>query len=79
MKYDPVIKKEDLKHGAYYKGRCRNATIARWNAEKEVFSHWRTKFTSTFIETIKCPEDDKVYDVFIAVEEIEPEEEIPFR
>lgn len=79
MNYEPVIKKEDLKHGVYYIGRCRNATMARWNADEQQFYHFRTKFGHKFIENIKCPEDEKVYDVFIAEEICDnPEYEIPF-
>lgn len=78
MDYTPKIKKEDLKHGHYYKGRCRNATVARWNAEKGCFIHWRTKYTFKFLEEIKCPEDEQYYDVFVTEYELETvEEEIP--
>lgn len=77
--YTPKIAKGDLKHGAYYRGCCRNAEVARWNADKQKFYHHRTKFNHTFIEDIKCPEDDQVFDVFVAEEEIPtPEKEIPF-
>lgn len=80
MDYTPTIKKENLKHGHYYRGRCRNAEFARWNANEECFYHWRYKFGDTFIETIKCPEDDNVYDVFVVWGEIiNPDIEIPFR
>lgn len=64
--YTPIIPKKDLVHGQYYVGSCRNATLARWDGEKEVFYHWRTKWNNTFIENIHCPEDDEVYDVFVA-------------
>lgn len=61
--YEPVIKKEDLEYGAYYKGTCRNANEARW---------------TTFLESILCPEDEKVYDVFVTTEKLEtPTKEIP--
>lgn len=78
--FTPVIPKEKLEHGAYYKGRCRNASIARWDSELEHFFHWRTKFGQTFLEIIKCPEDEKYWDVFVATEKIEnPEIEIPIK
>ena len=64
--YTPVIPKLNLEHGAYYQGRCRNASIARWNGERGVFVYWRTKFNDTFLEEIRCPEDDKHFDVFVA-------------
>ena len=80
MDYTPKIPKEQLKHGAYYNGRCRNATVARWNGDEQQFYHWRTKFGTTFIETIKCPEDEQRFDVFVTYEEnLAPEKEIPFK
>jgi hypothetical protein len=78
--YTPKIPKSELVHGAYYLGRCRNARIARWNAEFQLFFHWRTKFGQRFVETIRAPEDDQVYDVFVAEEIVTSvDEEIPFR
>ena len=77
-RYIPKIAKKDLIHGAYYSGRCRNANEARWNANKQIFVHWRTKFNSTFLEEIKHPEDDKLFDVFVVTEILEqPTKEIP--
>lgn len=73
-RYNPKIKKEDLVHGEYYLGRCRNAHIARWNKEKGLFFHWRTKYTFNFIETIHCPEDESHYDVFVAERVLTPTE-----
>jgi hypothetical protein len=79
MDYTPKIAKKDLAHGAYYYGRCRNATIARWNAKTEKFFYFRNKFGETFIEEICHPEDDKLYDVFIVEKEIDPPvKKIPF-
>ena len=79
-----VFSKEELIHGFYYRGHCRNATVARWNNEKKVFVHWRTKFGDRFLEEIRCPEDDQVYDVFYADSIIYPRDitddmVIPFR
>lgn len=75
-----MIAKADLIHGAYYTGHCRNATVARWNADAQHFTHWRTKFGMTFTETIKHPDDEKNYDVFIPERIIDtPEIEIPFK
>jgi hypothetical protein len=62
---EPIIKKENLIHGAYYRGKCRNADVARWDGTNECFWHWRYKF-GLFTEQIKCPEDDDYYDVFVA-------------
>jgi hypothetical protein len=78
-RYIAKVAKKDLVHGAYYTGRCRNASEARWNADKQVFVYWRTKFSSTFLEEINHPEDDKMFDVFVVKEIVEvPTKEIPF-
>ena len=77
MDYTPKIAKADLVHGAYYQGRCRNATIARWNADDEQFYHWRYKF-GWFVDTICHPEDEQDFDVFVVEAPCEPEKEIPF-
>lgn len=69
------IPKSELVRGIYYKGRCRNATVARWDGER--FHHWRTKFGYTFLEEIKCPEDEHHYDVFYAQEVTDVTKEIP--
>ena len=61
---DGGIVKESLVHGTYYYGRCRNASIARWDAVKQVFVHWRQKFGSVFLEEIHCREDELHFDVF---------------
>jgi len=80
MDYTPKIVKADLEHGAYYIGRCRNATEARWNENEQCFVHWRTKFGSTFLEEIKHPEDEKHFDVFVVESKIDkPEQEIPLK
>lgn len=67
---EKFITKADLKHGAYYKGRCRNAQYARWNGDTQLFWHWRTKFTTKYLESTHHPDDDKVYDVFYPHEEL---------
>lgn len=72
-----MIPKNELVDGAYYKGTCRNADIARWSAEHQKFFHWRFKFGHTFIEEIRHPEDEQRYDVFVPEELIEEHIEIP--
>ena len=67
-----LLRKEQLEHGRYYAGRCRNARIARWHAEAECFVHWRTKFNARFLERIKHPVDEKYFDVFLVTGEAEP-------
>jgi len=71
----PILPKEKLVHGGYYKGRCRNATVARWNAEEQRFYHWREKLGRIYIETIKYPTDEQEpwWDVFDVVEELTSE------
>jgi len=77
--YEAKIAKQNLIHGAYYAGSCRNASEARWNDDKQVFVHWRTKFNHTFLEEIKHPEDDQLFDVFVVEHILEnPSKEIPF-
>jgi len=74
-----VIPKAQLRHGVYYRGTCRNATIARWNNDEQRFYHWRTEWGQTFIETICHRDDDDQWDVFDAFEEVpDPVQEIPF-
>jgi len=73
-----TLNKADLIHGAYYKGECRNAEEARWNAEKQLFYYWRTKWGARFLATIHHPEDDEIYDVFVVERLCDATEEIPF-
>jgi len=58
-----IIPKKDLKKNTYYRGKCRNASVALWNGFE--FIYVRTKFGSSFNEDIKHPEDDNGYDLFI--------------
>lgn len=75
----PILPKTVLVDGAYYIGRCRNATVARWSAARECFFHWRQKFDRIFVEEIKHPIDDNHFDVFRVVRELtDPKFEIPF-
>ena len=65
-----ILPKDLLVHGGYYKGRCRNASVARWNAKGQRFYHWREKFGRIYIETIKYPTDETEpwWDVFDVIE-----------
>lgn len=75
----PVLSKEVLVDGAYYIGRCRNATVARWNAKQGSFFHWCVKFGRIYIEEIKHPIDEEYFDVFRVVRQLlDPKFEIPF-
>ena len=71
MDYTPKIAKADLEHGAYYVGRCRNASEARWDANKNRFVHWRTKFGHKYLEEICHHEDNKHFDVFVVEKKTE--------
>ncbi len=74
-----TLAKDQLVHGKYYEGTCRNATLARWNIERNRFFHWRVKFGHHFVEAICHPDDEQHYDVFLANREVEaPELPIPF-
>ncbi len=73
-----MIAKSDLKHGAYYRGTCRNAELARWNAKLGVFMHLRLKWGREYPEAICHPDDEGVFDVFTPEAEVTaPEREIP--
>jgi uncharacterized protein (DUF433 family) len=77
----PIMPRDQLQHGHYYKGRCRHATVARWNADDRCFYHWREKFGRIYIEDIKYPTDETEpgWDTFDVVEELQIQKfEIPF-
>jgi hypothetical protein len=75
----PILPKSALVHGQYYKGRCRNASVARWNEVGNCFLHWREKFQAIFVESIKHPEDEVQFDVFRVYELLpNPKFTIPF-
>lgn len=78
----PHIAKNFLQHGCYYFGNCRNTTVARWNEHEQCFYYWRTKWQSTYLETIKHRTDDDIFDVFdayILLSSNEVERYIPLR
>jgi len=80
LTYRPVLPKSELQHGHYYVGRCRNASVARWNANQQCFYHWRKKFDRIYIQKIKHPVDEPEFDVFRVLKELaEPKFEIPLR
>lgn len=72
-----MIPKAELVHGDYYSGHCRNATLARWDARRQQFRHWRTKFGQQFMEYIKHPEDEAHFDVFVPLARCETLTVIP--
>jgi hypothetical protein len=79
LTHQRILPKAELRHDEYYIGRCRNACIARWNSVEDCFYHWREKLGRTYIETIRYPSDDDIYDVFRVLEELKnPRFEIPY-
>ncbi|WP_019449315.1 hypothetical protein [Cupriavidus sp. BIS7] len=66
-----LLRKEELQHGAYYGGRCRNASIARWHAGAQRFVHWRTKFGERYLEKIRHPADEPEFDAFLVLKVVE--------
>lgn len=59
------IPKKDLVDEGYYFGVCRNASIARWNADEQKFTYFRIKFGNGFTEDINHYEDDNGFDLFV--------------
>ena len=61
-----AIPKEDLVDGQFYYGEYRNANVGKWNAEKNVFDHWRYKFG---FRLDKCNhfEDDNGFALFVPI------------
>lgn len=62
------IPKDQLEEGAFYLGKCRNSDTAQWKNGK--FHYRRTKFGTSFMEELECPEDDLGYDCFFPQEKI---------
>lgn len=65
---DGMIAKKDLVDGAWYKGHCRNAEFAKWQAAGHCFVYEREKFSMKYTETIQHPEDDDGFDIFVPIE-----------
>ena len=60
-----AIPMHKLEVGKTYIGECRNASEAVWQGDK--FEYMRTKFGSTFPETINHFQNDDDYDVFVPI------------
>lgn len=66
-------------HGQYYRGNCRNATLARWNAELDRFIYKRSHLKEVVLEEVQHCDDDTGFDVFYpTIVEPDPEFEINF-
>lgn len=70
-----VIPKEQLEHGAYYRGICRNSTVARWNAYTEEMWYMRYKF-GWRKDKINYISDDDGFDLFLALDKL-PLSQVP--
>ena len=71
-----AIPKKDLVDGQYYYGDYRNAEVGKWNAEENVFEHWRYKFGYRK-DTCNHFEDDDGFALFTPIRianEVEIEE-----
>lgn len=64
-----LIPKKNLIDGKVYIGHCRNAYEATWNADQQEFIYKRHKFGTIYNESIKHPEDDNGFDIFVPVME----------
>ncbi len=69
-----AIPLKDLVDGGYYFGQCRNADVARWHADKQVFIYWRHKFGDVFEEDINHFEMDNGYDLFVPIMKVTEKE-----
>ena len=67
-----MIRKEALVVGKYYKGNCRNASVAKWNGGK--FEYIRYKWGSYYKDSLCYPTDEDHFDVFIPYAVAEPSE-----
>ena len=65
-----MIPKAKLEHLHVYGGCCRNADWAVWNAETQRFTYLRDKWGLLFTETIRHPEDDNGFDIFVPTIEV---------
>jgi hypothetical protein len=60
----PPVLAAPFVHGAYYRGSCRNASIARYNAETDKFVYMRGKFGCVYPEDIRHAGCDDGFDLF---------------
>lgn len=70
-----LLRKENLEHGLYYFGTCRNAVVARWSARTSLFYYIRSKFGTRYEEAIPHPEDQDGYDIFTPIAAVDPNPE----
>jgi hypothetical protein len=61
-----AIPKADLVDNQFYYGEYRNANVGKWNAEENVFEHWRYKFGFR-LDTCNHFEDDNGFALFVPI------------
>jgi hypothetical protein len=61
-----AIPKADLVDSQFYYGEYRNAKVGKWNAEENVFEHWRYKFGFR-LDTCNHFEDDNGFALFVPI------------
>lgn len=63
-----AIPKEELEVGAEYIGSCRNADKALWTGRE--FIYQRSKFGSTYTESVEHFDSDTIFDVFVPIKKV---------
>lgn len=64
-----ILDKSELVVGKTYKGICRSTDEATWNGTEFEYEHTEW-YGDTFTKTLPHPEDDKSYDVFLPLREM---------
>lgn len=67
---DKFIRKDSLRDGVWYRGKCRNATFAQWDATGNRFLYLRQKFDMLYVDALNGPEDDNNFDLFFPMSEL---------
>lgn len=69
-----LLRPDQLEHGAYYRGQCKAATVARWHGELKRFVFLRPQFGGKVIDQIAHPAQGKTHDIFMPLEKVAPQE-----
>lgn len=56
----------------YYKGYCKNATVAVWDADNQRFWYVSHKWDTPFYEAVQHASDDNGFDLFYPEEPVKP-------
>ena len=62
---------ENLEHLSYYIGISRNSKVAIWDNDKKMFFHTRYKMKKHIIDSLRHPEMDDGYDLFIPIKKLD--------